>query len=75
MQIKGRLKSGMISIELALGIFASIVVLFVVFSNLSDSMNKIAMNSNINNLTQTNEAKTAYVGYGRDYKNSDTCVK
>lgn len=68
-------KTGIISVELALGILATITVLFVVLSNWSDNMNKIAMSTNMNNITQVNNIKTSYALYDRNYTNSDIYVK
>lgn len=75
MQIKGKFKLGMISVELVLGILAATVVLFVVFGSFSENVCNLAENSNINRITSQNTAKVSYADYGRSYANSTIYVK
>ncbi len=68
MNIKGYLP-GIISVELGLGILATVTVLFVIISNFNENLNNIAMKNGMNNFFSKNEEKTAYYNYNRDYTN------
>ena len=73
MQIE--LRSGNITLEVALSIFSIILIIFVGMNSFFNNINKMVVSSNINSLIDENSAKTSYTHYNRSYNGSMIEVK
>lgn len=75
MQFQYRVNSGMFTVDAALGVLSVVIVFFIVLGMFYDNVDKMANNSNIKKIVGTNNAKTYYKSYGREYQKSTIYVK
>ncbi len=69
-----KVKSGMITVEVAVSLLSVIVFLFIMVGVLNENLDKIAANTFKKSAVETDGRKN-YQSYGRDYTDSTVYVK
>lgn len=68
-------KSAMVSTEVAIGVALSAIALFVALGLFGDNLSNMISSSKFNNVTSSNDTKTDYQKFKRDYSDSQVNVQ